>query len=468
MLILTMAAGSGPASVFRLSEGRTHRIGRRQGEVALEDNRVSRRHAELTCQDGQWTVRDLDSANGTFVNSAQVEQSTPIHNGDRLEVGRHIFDCAIGSAEDTLVGAAPAAAAADRFEQTLERRLDELQHALQTPSTDLEHKLDALEDKLDQLRDAPEARADDQLGRKLDEIRAAILDRPDHEIEQKLNTLLEASRTEPDRALEDRLGELQHALEALPDSVEHKLAPEIERRLGTLQRTLETQPDPADRETLDQILTAVRRRTAETEEDEQRLARMETRLGELTAQESEAGPLLHRLIGAVEAGRHADPAPFLDRLHERLETLTERTAAQERAFDELFAVLRVIREHQDQLDRAMGRLALEQAVPAQLSPAADDHAGLLAAERSHLLRRPSARPNRRGPRMGGRSVGGRSAVGGGFGIAAAAAVAILVPALVLASVNAWSGRPQSDSFLQMWHALTGQTTTAPTQTPTIP
>ena len=38
---------------------------------------ISRRHAEVYCDDGQWMVRDLDSRNGTMVNDASVKEATP-------------------------------------------------------------------------------------------------------------------------------------------------------------------------------------------------------------------------------------------------------------------------------------------------------------------------------------------------------------------------------------------------------
>src|SRR5438105_15792081 len=37
-------------------------------EIVLEDGSISRNHAELKAEPGGWTVRDLSSTNGTFVN----------------------------------------------------------------------------------------------------------------------------------------------------------------------------------------------------------------------------------------------------------------------------------------------------------------------------------------------------------------------------------------------------------------
>lgn len=48
-------------------------IGREIGnDVEFGDERVSRHHAVLWAEDGAWHVRDMDSANGTFVGHARV------------------------------------------------------------------------------------------------------------------------------------------------------------------------------------------------------------------------------------------------------------------------------------------------------------------------------------------------------------------------------------------------------------
>jgi len=51
---------------------------------------VSTRHAELREADGAWTVFDVQSTNGTFVNGERVAQAS-LKEGDRLGVGRVEF-----------------------------------------------------------------------------------------------------------------------------------------------------------------------------------------------------------------------------------------------------------------------------------------------------------------------------------------------------------------------------------------
>ena len=61
-------------------------IGRREPGVALRDPFVSRRHAEVECLGGRWYIRDLASANCTFVNSRPIERHELVE-GDIVEVG---------------------------------------------------------------------------------------------------------------------------------------------------------------------------------------------------------------------------------------------------------------------------------------------------------------------------------------------------------------------------------------------
>jgi len=49
-----------------------------------EDGYLSRRHARLTWQDGQWVLEDLGSANGTY---RKVSEATPVDAGDEILVG---------------------------------------------------------------------------------------------------------------------------------------------------------------------------------------------------------------------------------------------------------------------------------------------------------------------------------------------------------------------------------------------
>ncbi len=55
-------------------------------DIVLEDDSVSRKHAEIVRAGSQVSVRDLGSANGTFVNGEQVSEA-PLAPGDTLRFG---------------------------------------------------------------------------------------------------------------------------------------------------------------------------------------------------------------------------------------------------------------------------------------------------------------------------------------------------------------------------------------------
>ena len=66
-------------------------IGRESGNVVqLDDNEVSRRHAEIRVSEGVPSIVDLGSSNGTFVNGRRVER-TRLVPGDQVLVGRTVM-----------------------------------------------------------------------------------------------------------------------------------------------------------------------------------------------------------------------------------------------------------------------------------------------------------------------------------------------------------------------------------------
>ena len=54
-------------------------------------NLVSRRHCAIACWGERVLVRDLKSANGTFLNNERITQQIEVHNGDILGVGDLTF-----------------------------------------------------------------------------------------------------------------------------------------------------------------------------------------------------------------------------------------------------------------------------------------------------------------------------------------------------------------------------------------
>jgi hypothetical protein len=70
-----------------LSERGRWVLGRGSGcDVSLEDDTVSRRHAEIAVRAGLCLIRDLDSCNGTLLNGRLVRRAR-LRRGDVLLIG---------------------------------------------------------------------------------------------------------------------------------------------------------------------------------------------------------------------------------------------------------------------------------------------------------------------------------------------------------------------------------------------
>jgi pSer/pThr/pTyr-binding forkhead associated (FHA) protein len=87
---LTIACGSSKGKTLQLRSTETL-VGRGSGcDVRIPSSAVSRRHCRLSFRDGYLLVEDLESANGTYVNGAEVKKR-PVRPGDKLEIGPIVF-----------------------------------------------------------------------------------------------------------------------------------------------------------------------------------------------------------------------------------------------------------------------------------------------------------------------------------------------------------------------------------------
>ncbi len=86
---LVVRSGGGMAGQsFQPGEGKTL-IGRSpECDVFLDDVTVSRRHAELLRESDTFSIRDLGSLNGTYVNRKRIE-STVLEDDDEVQIGKY-------------------------------------------------------------------------------------------------------------------------------------------------------------------------------------------------------------------------------------------------------------------------------------------------------------------------------------------------------------------------------------------
>jgi hypothetical protein len=59
--------------------------------LAVLEVSISRHHARISLEGGAWSIRDLDSANGTYVDDHPVDGATPLHAGARVRFGQLAF-----------------------------------------------------------------------------------------------------------------------------------------------------------------------------------------------------------------------------------------------------------------------------------------------------------------------------------------------------------------------------------------
>jgi pSer/pThr/pTyr-binding forkhead associated (FHA) protein len=59
-------------------------------DIFLDDVTVSRSHAVIAREEGRFTIEDLGSLNGTFLNRHRIEQAT-LTDDDEVQIGKYRF-----------------------------------------------------------------------------------------------------------------------------------------------------------------------------------------------------------------------------------------------------------------------------------------------------------------------------------------------------------------------------------------
>ena len=86
---LVIREGTKWTDVFRLVPGRTVTIGRAAtNQIIVKDERCSRSHAEVFLTEGRWTLRDLESRNGTMVGSKRIHGDYSLTPGDIVRIAQ--------------------------------------------------------------------------------------------------------------------------------------------------------------------------------------------------------------------------------------------------------------------------------------------------------------------------------------------------------------------------------------------
>ena len=87
---LVVEIGPDEGKEFRLRG--TMRIGRSEdSEITLADAQASRHHAAISPEPGGFTIQDLNSSNGTFVNGKRLDAPRLLKDGDRLRLANTVL-----------------------------------------------------------------------------------------------------------------------------------------------------------------------------------------------------------------------------------------------------------------------------------------------------------------------------------------------------------------------------------------
>jgi hypothetical protein len=87
MALLVVRRGPNAGARFLLDHDVTTSGRHPDSDIFLDDVTVSRRHAEFHREGGTFTVRDVGSLNGTYVNRERVEAAT-LSSGDEVQIGK--------------------------------------------------------------------------------------------------------------------------------------------------------------------------------------------------------------------------------------------------------------------------------------------------------------------------------------------------------------------------------------------
>ena len=95
-IFLRIEQGADSGRVFTLSQGGVYLIGRDGADIPMDDEKVSRKHAEIGLYGpGAFIVRDLASTNGTRLNGKRISDKAKLVHWDEIRVGDTVLRFAV-------------------------------------------------------------------------------------------------------------------------------------------------------------------------------------------------------------------------------------------------------------------------------------------------------------------------------------------------------------------------------------
>jgi ABC-type multidrug transport system ATPase subunit len=84
-------------------------------DIIIDDNVVSRKHARITIENGDYYIEDLRSTNGTFVNGEQVRRKTKLSEKDEIRIGLSIINLSQGESDTSSMVAIKAVGVSKKY-----------------------------------------------------------------------------------------------------------------------------------------------------------------------------------------------------------------------------------------------------------------------------------------------------------------------------------------------------------------
>ncbi len=87
---------TGVGRIFNLSPGGVYLVGREGADIDLDDEKVSRKHAEIGLYGpGAYILRDLASTNGTRLNGRRITDRAKLKHTDVISIGDHVLSFSV-------------------------------------------------------------------------------------------------------------------------------------------------------------------------------------------------------------------------------------------------------------------------------------------------------------------------------------------------------------------------------------
>ncbi|MCW2667254.1 MAG: domain containing protein [Frankiales bacterium] len=86
--LLVVKRGPNAGSRFLLDSATTTAGRHPESDIFLDDVTVSRRHAEFVQEGAGYSVRDVGSLNGTYLNRERID-AAPLAGGDEVQIGKY-------------------------------------------------------------------------------------------------------------------------------------------------------------------------------------------------------------------------------------------------------------------------------------------------------------------------------------------------------------------------------------------